>query len=453
MEIFFNRMGEIKMEETKSGKQKFFDKFAEISAKIGSEVHLRSLRDAFAVIMPLFILAGIGVLINNVVFPKIASGTTLTSLQVWGNLISNGTLNIAGLMLAPAIGYCLARNKSYSNPIAAAIISLASLIMTMPVTLSVIPTGAKKAVDVTGILSFTNLGTTGMFSGIIVGLLATELFIRLSNVKHLQINLGDSIPPAVSASFNSLIPAVLTASIFALIAALLAVFGNTDLVTLITTLIQEPLRKVNTSLFGMLLIYSIGNFLFTLGIHQTVINGTLLDPVLLINMNKNTAAFAAGKHIPYILTNTFRDTFGMMGGTGSTICLLIAIFLFSKQKSGRELAKLAIAPGLFNINEPVIFGVPIVLNPILMIPFIFAPMVLATIAWFATKLGLVSEVVFTAPWTLPGPIGAFMATGGDWRAAVLNIVLILVAILIYYPFFVAYDKNELAKEQGKQIEE
>ena len=88
-----------------------------------------------------------------------------------------------------------------------------------------------------------------------------------------------------------------------------------------------------------------------------------------------------------------------------------------------------------------------------MIPFIFAPMVLATIAWFATKLGLVSEVVFTAPWTLPGPIGAFMATGGDWRVAVLNIVLILVAILIYYPFFVAYDKNELAKEQGKQIEE
>ncbi|PMD73890.1 PTS sugar transporter subunit IIC [Companilactobacillus nuruki] len=422
------------MEETKSGKQKFFDKFAEISAKIGSEVHLRSLRDAFAVIMPLFILAGIGVLINNVVFPKIASGTTLTSLQVWGNLISNGTLNIAGLMLAPAIGYCLARNKSYSNPIAAAIISLASLIMTMPVTLSVIPTGAKKAVDVTGILSFTNLGTTGMFSGIIVGLLATELFIRLSNVKHLQINLGDSIPPAVSASFNSLIPAVLTASIFALIAALLAVFGNTDLVTLITTLIQEPLRKVNTSLFGMLLIYSIGNFLFTLGIHQTVINGTLLDPVLLINMNKNTAAFAAGKHIPYILTNTFRDTFGMMGGTGSTICLLIAIFLFSKQKSGRELAKLAIAPGLFNINEPVIFGYPIVFNIPMMIPFVLTPVIGILIAYFFTAIGFIHRVVVMVPWTTPPLLSAYLATAGDWKAVLVQMLTIIIGVLFYIPF-------------------
>lgn len=142
-----------------------------------------------------------------------------------------------------------------------------------------------------------------------------------------------------------------------------------------------------------------------------------------------------------------------LGGAGATIGLAILLAFRAKSEYGSKLGKAILAPSIFNINEPVIFGVPIVLNPILMIPFIFAPMVLATIAWFATKLGLVSEVVFTAPWTLPGPIGAFMATGGDWRAAVLNIVLILVAILIYYPFFVAYDKNELAKEQGKQIEE
>lgn len=436
------------MDASKSKGQKFLDKFAAVSARIGSEVHLRSLRDAFAVIMPLFILAGVGVLINNVVFPKLASGTTLTNLQVWGNLISNGTLNIAGLMLAPAIGFCLARNKSYSNSIAAAIISLASLIMTMPISLSVIPNGAKKAVDVSGMLSFSNLGTTGMFSGIIVGLLATEVFIKLSNVKHLQINLGDNIPPAVSASFNSLIPAILTASLFALIAALLAVFGNTDLVTLITNVIQEPLRKVNTSLFGMLFIYSIGNFLFTLGIHQTVINGTLLDPVLLINMNKNTAAFAAGHQAPYILTNTFRDTFGMMGGTGSTICLLIAIFLFSKQKSGRELGKLAIAPGLFNINEPVIFGYPIVFNIPMMIPFVLTPVIGILIAYFCTAIGFMNRVVVMVPWTTPPLLSAYLATASDWRAVLVQIVTIIIGVFFYLPFMKISERV-----QAKQAEQ
>jgi len=439
------------MENTRSKRQIFFDKFADVSARIGSEVHLRSLRDAFAIIMPLFILAGVGVLINNVVFPKITSGTTLANLQIWGNLISNGTLNIAGLMLAPAIGYSLARNKNYSNPISAAIISLASLIVTMPLTLSVIPTGAKKAVEVGGMLSFANLGTTGMFGGIIVGLLSTELFIRLSNVKHLQINLGDNIPPAVSASFNSMIPAILTASAFALIATLLAVFGNTDLITLITTLIQEPLRKVNTSLFGMLFIYSIGNFLFTLGIHQTVINGTLLDPLLLINMNKNTAAFAAGHQAPYILTNTFRDTFGMIGGTGSTICLLIAIFIFSKQKSGRELGKLAVAPGLFNINEPVIFGYPIVFNIPMMIPFVLTPVIGILIAYFFTAIGFMSRVVVMVPWTTPPLLSAYLATAGDWRAVLVQLLVIVVGVLFYLPFM-RISERVMAKQAEQGLE-
>lgn len=421
------------MSTEKKGSQ-FLDKFAAFAGKIGAEVHLRSLRDAFAVLMPLFILAGVGVLINNVVFPKLASGDTLANLQVWGNLISNGTLNIAGLALAPAIGYCLAQNKNYKNPIAAAIMSLASLIMTMPLTVDLVPTAAKKAVEVSGVLTFANLGTTGMFSGIIVGLCATEIFIRLSNVKHLQIDLGQNIPPAVSASFNTLFPAILTMSIFALLAALLAVFAKTDLVSLIANGIQEPLRAFNTSLPGTLFIYSVGNFLFTLGIHQTVINGTLLDPLLLINMNKNTAAFAAGKPAPYILTNTFRDTFGMLGGTGSTICLLLAVFIFSKAKASREIAKLAIAPGIFNINEPVIFGYPIVFNIPMMIPFVLQPVIGILIAYFFTSIGFMNRVVVMVPWTLPPLLNAYLATAGDWRSVIIQLLIIVIGVLFYLPF-------------------
>jgi PTS system cellobiose-specific IIC component len=427
-------------EKSHAGLHKFMDKFAEVSGKVGNQVHLRSLRDAFAVIMPLFILAGVGVLINNVVFPLIAKGQTLANLQVWGNLLSNGTLNIAGLALAPTIGYVLARNKDYDNPISAAIIALSSLIVTMPITVQMIPTGAKKAVDITGALSFANLGTTGMFSGIIIGLLATTIFIKLASVKHLQIHMGDSIPPMVASSFNSMIPAILTVSFFALGAALLSVFGHTNLIAIITAVIQEPLRRFNTSLPGMLFIYSAGNFLFTLGIHQTVINGTLLDPVLLINMNKNMAAYNAHKSIPYILTNTFRDTFGMIGGTGSTLCLLIAVFLFSRMKSSRDIASLAVAPGIFNINEPVIFGFPIVFNFSLMIPFVLQPVIGILIAYAATVLGWMNRVVVLIPWTTPPFLSAFLATGGDWRAVIVQLLIIVEGVFFYLPFLMVSDR-------------
>lgn len=279
--------------ENKDQGKRFLDKFSEVSAKIGNEVHLRSLRDAFATIMPLFILAGLAVLINNVIFPFVAKGQALANLQFWGNMVTNGTLNIAGLVLAPVIGFTLARNKGFTNGLLAAVIALSSLIIVMPFTLSVLPNGAKKAVDLTGVLSFSNLGTTGMFAGIIIGLVATEIFIRLSKIKHLKINIGGNVPPSVSASFSDMIPVILTLSLMALLSALLLVLGKTNLIALITNIIQEPLRSFNTSLPGMLFIYSCGNFLFTLGIHQTVINGTLLDPVLLINMNKNMAAYAA----------------------------------------------------------------------------------------------------------------------------------------------------------------
>ncbi len=421
------------MGEEKTHK-KWLEKFANFSSKVGNEVHLRSLRDAFALIMPLFILAGVGVLINNVIFPWVASGTTLSKLQIWGNLITNGTLNIAGLVLAPAIGYMLARNKGYDNPMAAAIISLASLIMTMPQQIALTLASTAKPANVTGGLSYENLGTTGMFGGIIIGLLATEVFIWLNNIKQLKIHLGENIPPMVAQSFNSLLPSILTASIFALIGTLLAVFWDTDLIALIATMIQEPLRSFNTSLPGMLFIYSVGNFLFTLGIHQTVVNGTLLDPVLLINMNKNMEAYSAHQDIPYILTNTFRDTFGMIGGTGSTLCLLIAVFIFSRQKASREVAGLSVAPSLFNINEPVIFGFPIVFNIPMMVPFVLQPVIGILIAYFFTVIGWMHPVVALVPWTTPPLINAFLATAGDWRAVVVQLLIIVQGIFFYLPF-------------------
>ena len=160
-------------------KRSFADRFAEGAAKLGNQIHLKTLRDAFATIMPLYILAGLAVLVNNVIFTKLLSGAALESATYWGNLIVNGTLNISGLMIAPMIGYFLSRNRGFGNPLAAAIIAIASLIIMMPGTITAVPVGAEDAVALQGVLSFANLGTNSMFAGIIIGLLATELFIRI----------------------------------------------------------------------------------------------------------------------------------------------------------------------------------------------------------------------------------------------------------------------------------
>lgn len=236
-----------------SGKgQAFLDKFAEVSAKIGNQVHLRSLRDGFATIMPIYILAGIAVLINNVVFPLFLTGDGLAAAQYWGNAITQGTLSFAAILLCGVIGYCFAQNKRFGNAIACLVVSVCCLVIMFPqavntavsnltYAVSAGETGAAtqtlEAVDIastlgiaedasvttaaTGVISTTNTGANGLFAGIIVSLVATTIFIKISSVEKLKINLGEGVPPAVGKSFNVMIPLLFTLSIFALVAALL----------------------------------------------------------------------------------------------------------------------------------------------------------------------------------------------------------------------------------------
>lgn len=419
---------------------KFVDKFATFAGKLGSQIHLRTLRDAFATVMPLYILAGLAVLLNNTVFTWIFKGQTLTNVQYWGTVITNGTLNISGLLIAVMIGYYMAQNRDFENPLAVAMVTLASLVTMMPNTVAIIPDGAKKAVDASGLLPFTNIGTGAMFAGVIVGLLASELFIKLSRIEKLQVNLGDNVPPAVGKSFNVLIPVILVVSIFAFVSAILYNLTGMNLINLITTFIQEPLRHIGTGLWGCLILYSLGNLLWLFGIHHSVIYSSILEPLLIINITENIAAYNAGKAIPNIINVSQIQVYALMGGSGSTLCLLIATLLVSRSAAARNVAKLSIGPGIFNINEPVIFGYPIVYNISMAIPFVGIPALGILISYFATKVGLMGPAVIQVPWTTPVFINSFLATAGDWRSIIVQAVILVLGVLIYMPFVKVNDK-------------
>ncbi|MFW3497086.1 MULTISPECIES: PTS sugar transporter subunit IIC [Aerococcus] len=280
------------------------------------------------------------------------------------------------------------------------------------------------------------------------------------HLKKLRINLGEQVPPAVGQGFSTMIPTIVTLSFFAIISALLSVVFHTDLVTLISTLIQELLRAVNSSIFGYLLIYSTGNFLFTLGIHQSVINGVLTDPLLLVNMNENMNAVANGQEPMNIINSSFQAVYAQMGGTGGTLALIIAVFLVSKYQPYREVSKLSIAPGLFEINEPMIFGLPIIFNIPMMIPFVLSPVIGALIGYLATVVGFVEPLIVLIPWTTPPLISGFLASGGDLKVVLLQIIILAVTTLFYIPFLkiserVAIKQAEIeqAKNEGNQVED
>ena len=157
----------------------------------------------------------------------------------------------------------------------------------------------------------------------------------------------------------------------------------------------------------------------------------------------NIAAYNSGQAIPHIINLSQVQSFALMGGSGSTLCLLIATFLVSKSAVSKNVAKLALGPGIFNINEPVLFGYPIVYNISLAIPFIGVPALGILISYLATSLGLMGPCVIQVPWTTPVFFNAFLATGGDWRAVVVQAVILAIGVLCYIPFIKVNDRVSL----------
>lgn len=426
--------------------KKFIEKLTWLSQKLGNQIHLKSMRDAFATILPFIMLAGFMVLINNVIIKpdgfmsNVISSATLTKWQELGTSIVNGTLGIITLLIGASVSYFLAQNRKFDNPFAPALQTIALIVIFIPLMTSVIPNGAKEAVQISGVIPTSLTGSAGMFVGIVTALLSTEVFIRLSKSEKMKIRIsGESVPPAVIKSFNVLIPTMLTVLIFAFVSFLVNMLFSLDLYSVISAVIQKPLTFLVTSVPGFLTLMLISQMLYSIGIAGSGILGPIMDPVLLANMQDNMAAFANGTTIPHIINTTFRDIFGVMGGGGNTIALLIAIFIWSKRKDYREIAGLSAAPGLFNINEPVVFGLPIVYNLSLMIPFILSTPLCLLLAYIATSMGIISKVVVLVPWTTPPVISGFLATGGDFRAAIFQIFLIGVCILLYLPFLKAND--------------
>ena len=409
--------------------------------KIANQRHLRAIRDGIIATLPLIIVGSFFLIVANPPLPaNWGISQFLTSNAATILLPFRMTMYIMSLYATFGIGASLAKSYDLDAVSGGILATIAFLLTMVPVN---IPAEALEAAGTSGfVLPMANLGGGGMFVGIITAIIAVEVY-RFTDKSKFKITMPDQVPPAVARSFEALTPTLIVILGMATITYYIGFDWHTAVAKVVS-----PLVSAADSLPSVLILIFLITFFWVFGIHGMSIVGSLARPVWLQLLDGNTAAQAAGEQLPHIAAEPFFQWFIWIGGAGATLGLAILLAFATKSEYASKLGKAVITPSLFNINEPVIFGVPIVLNPILMIPFIFTPMILATIAWFATAAGFVNPVIVTAPWTLPGPIGAYLATGGDWRAAVLNVILIVISVICYYPFVKIYDNKELEKEKG-----
>lgn len=282
-------------------------------------------------------------------------------------------------------------------------------------------------------------GALGVFAAIIVAIVTVEMY-RFVVRRHWTIKLPENVPPMVSNSFMALIPSLIVIIFWWLIGSVFTI----DLPKIIMD-IFKPLVMVGDTSGAMLIATFLNRALWSVGIHGGNIVGGVAGTFWTQMVVANQEAFAAGSALPHIYTSIFQDNYIMTGLT--PLCL--ALFM-TKAKRFRNLGGLAIAPALFNIGEPLIFGLPIMLNPLMMIPFVLGPMVLNILAIIGVSLNWLPIPVLSVPWITPAPIKAFLSTGGDWRALAFVIIGWIICFLIYYPFVVAMDRAEV---QGKILSE
>lgn len=305
-------------------------------------------------------------------------------------------------------------------------------------------TDTEKVVNGIRMGSFADrLGTSGIFTGIIMSVIAVELYC-LCVKRNLVIKMPDVVPPGVSRSFTALIPTFVIAFVVMIINGVLIALG-TDIFKVIYIPFSFVTNLTNTWL-GIMVIYFLIHALWIVGIHGANIITSFLTPIVLANMVAN----AAGANYP--LAGEFNNSYVTVGGSGATLGLIIFIAFMAKSDQLKVLGKASLVPGIFNINEPIIFGMPIVYNPFLALPFFLAPMASASLAYFAIKFEIVKPMLAQMPWPSPIGIGAFIGSGGDWKAAVLAVLCAILAFAIWFPFIKFYDNKLLKEEQDKAKE-
>lgn len=408
------------------------NKIAPPLLRISKNRYIDSIQKSFIALMPIIIIASFFVLIASFPIPAWQKLIEPISSQFWG--ANNATLGLLSIGLAIGIGYFLSSHyKQTANkmdPFSGAIISLFSFLILFPIGMNE---------EIGAYLPADNLGSTGMFAAIVVGIVSTEIY-RFMVKRNITIKMPEGVPPMVANAFSSLLPIFVTILLWWIIRYPLQI----DLVGLIMKGFA-PIVAGGASFIAQFVALFIDRLLWFVGIHGTNVVTSVMQPIWLDMLGKNVAAAQAGQEIPYIASEQFLNYFVRV-----SMLPLVILMLMSAVKRYKTLGKLALFPSIFNIAEPVLFGFPIILNPILFIPWIFGYLFIFTFSYAVIAAGLVPAPYILLPWTIPGPIGAFFGTGGSFAAAVLSTLNYVLMFFIWLPFYKIVERQALKEQEENQ---
>lgn len=413
-----------------------------IASRLGQVRWLVALRDAFISLMPITIAGSLAVLIKSLITAaKVHLGWNtfafaMQPLVSISDLVWRGTFSLYACFFALALGYQLAKNFE-GNRLAAAIVSLSSFSLSIANYAEIRLHG--ESVVVKNAFDISQFSTTGLFTAILFGSIGFLIYYACYKARFM-LHLSTNMPHAEQAAFDSLIPAMV---------AIFSVGGINYLFQAVThdyfgdwllTTIQMPLVKWGQGFGTVLLVTLLVQVFWFFGINGLGVLSPILDSIWLTAQNGNITAATSGKVPPYVWVRGSFDVFAWFGGAGGTLMLIVAILAFSKRSDYRTIAKIALAPGIFNIGEPILLGLPVVLNPVYLIPFLLTPVVNVAFSYWVSVMGLVNPVQVAVPSIMPPIIGPFLACNYDWRAIILSIVNMLIAFAIWSPFVIAADK-------------
>lgn len=423
-----------------------------LAEAIGRNKYLMSIRDGFLLSTPLLIGGSIFLLIANFPIPawiEFLEGTVVN--QATGRTLASyiakpadATFTIMAVFAVMGIAYSFAE-KLGTNKLFGAATALVSWFLIMPYTVTgeVDVNGVAQAVSLTGV-PLGWLGAKGIFVGIFCAFISVHIYTFVEK-RGWTIKMPAGVPPTVEESFAALIPAAVVMIIFFAVNLIFGYMG-TDVFQIIFEFLQTPLLNLGDTLGAMVIAYIFLHIFWFFGVNGGSVVGAVFNPIL----QTLSAGNVAGEH--HIICQQFQDLFATFGGAGSTLSLVIAMLLFCKSKRIKNLGKMSLVPGIFGINEPILFGLPIVLNPAMLVPFILVPTINIVISYFAMAMNFVPICSgVNIPWTTPLVISGFLAT--NWVGAILQAILLVLGVFIYMPFIKILDKQYLQEEMSNVEED
>ncbi len=402
-----------------------------------------SLKNGLLYSMPMMMIGAVFLLLNNFPFKPFTDFLASTGISAVLSQATDSTFSIIALIAAIGIAYTYVKNEGYAG-LPAGVISLCCYLLLQPS--SVVAEGGSTV----GVILKSWTGGQGMIAAIISGLLVGWIY-SIFMKKNITIKMPAGVPEGVANAFVALIPGFVLIAGTAVIYGFFTVLFGTTPIEWIYRVLQLPLQGLTDSFGGVIAMGFIVPFFWFFGIHgSTLIGDGIMGPLLLANSAANQAILDAGLELTlanggHIVTKQFLDQFMTVTGSGVTIGLVLYMAFMAKSKQLREIGKLGVAPSIFNVNEPVLFGTPIVLNPMLAVPFMIMPILSGVIQYFAIYFGLCPMYGgVVVPWTCPAIISGFLV--GGWRTALLQAGILVLSFFVYLPFIRAVDKQYVQQE-------